>query len=237
MSRHLLMEIENLKRRMLHLGGVVERAFREAVESIRARDPERAEHVVADDAEIDRLEVELEEDCLKALALHQPVAVDLRYVIAILKINNDLERIGDLAANIAERAIFLAARPRIDMPFDFAGMADRTRDMLKRSLDALVLEDPDLAAAVCRDDDEVDRINREMYEKVKKGIERNPERLDSYINIFGVSRQIERIADHATNIAEDVIYTLKGDIIRHGHGEPKAKSERSPSPPGLNGNG
>jgi len=121
--------------------------------------------------------------------------------------------------------VLLASQPRTDMPFDFAGMADNARSMLKRSLDALVAEDPALAAGVCRDDDEVDRINREMYEKVKRGIERHPERLDRYINLFGVSRQIERIADHATNIAEDVIYTLKGDIVRHGHGEQKAKSE------------
>jgi phosphate transport system protein len=159
--------------------------------------------------------VDIEEDCLKVLALHQPVASDLRFIIAILKINNDLERIGDLAVNIAERAVFLARLERDEMPFDLAGMAEKAQMMLKQSLDALVNRDPALAYMVCAADEEVDEANRRAYALLAEAVCERPDRLKTLIHQFTAARQIERIADHATNIAEDVIYMLLGKIVRH----------------------
>ncbi|MDH5750791.1 MAG: phosphate signaling complex protein PhoU [Deltaproteobacteria bacterium] len=215
MTIHLQREIDHLKKMVLALGAEVEENVHKAVESLSNRDTKLAESIIASDSEIDRREVELEEECLKVLALHQPVAVDLRFVIAVLKINNDLERIGDLAVNIAERAIVLSSHPPMDIPFDFKEMSEKTKRMLKDSLDALVNMDSRLAKKVCTVDDEVDAINREMYIQVQQGILDNPERIGSLIHCLSTSRHLERIADHATNIAEDVIYMVAGEIVRH----------------------
>ena len=215
MSVHLQKEIENLKKDVLSLGADVEENVHKAVQSLRKRDSSLAEEIIAADYYIDRREVGLEEECLKILALHQPVAIDLRFVIAVLKINNDLERIGDLAVNIAERAVFLTSEPPIDIPFDFPGMSEKTKIMLKNSLDALVNMDAKLARAVCAADDEVDAINRKMYGQVQDGIRKKIEQMESLIHYLGVARHLERIADHATNIAEDVIYMVDGEIVRH----------------------
>lgn len=215
MSQHLQREIGRLKQRILTLGTEVEESLRRAVKSLVNRDLALATLVVDADATIDQLEVDIEEDCLKILALHQPVAIDLRFIIAVLKINNDLERIGDLAVNIAERAMFLSTREPVEIPFDFPRMSAVTQSMLHRSLDALVNMDYALANDVCVSDDELDELNREMYAKVKEGIRKRPEQLDSLIHLLAVSRQLERIGDHATNIAEDTMYMIKGQIVRH----------------------
>jgi phosphate transport system protein len=215
MQQHLHREIEKLKTMLLSLGTDVEENVYRAVKALDERDAALAEQVIGGDGQVDRFEVYLEEECLKILALHQPVAIDLRFVIAVLKINNDLERIGDLAVNIAERARFLAGRDALDVPFDFMGMADKTRAMLKKALDALVNMDPRMARDVCAADDEVDALNREMYGRIQKSMQQHPDRIDGLINYLGVSRYLERIADHATNIAEDVIYMVDGDIVRH----------------------
>jgi len=184
-----------------------------------------AARVIEQDRQIDRMEIDVEEECLKILALHQPVAIDLRFIVAVLKINNDLERIGDLAANIAQRAAFLSQRDRISIPFDFAGMAAKTQAMLRDALNALVEMDAEVALGVCARDDEVDEIDRQMYSQVEAAILQHPEYIDSLINLLGVSRQLERIADHATNIAEDVIYMIKGEIVRHHVAEHGAQQE------------
>jgi phosphate transport system protein len=215
MPHHLQREIEKLKKKILSLCASVEENVRMAVKSIEDRDAALAERVVGQDPEIDQSEVDLEEDCLKILALHQPVAIDLRFIIAVLKINSDLERIGDLAVNIAERAQFLSTQPRIAIPFDLDALAEKTQDMLKKSLDSLVNLNTALARDVCRTDDDVDEINREMYDLVKDAIRAHPEQLDILIPYLSVSRYLERIADHATNIAEDVIYMIEGVITRH----------------------
>ena len=215
MSVHLKREINNLKKKILSLGRLVEDRVSQAVESVEQRDAGMAEEVISGDIEIDRMEVEIEEDCLKTLALHQPVAVDLRLIVAVLKMNNDLERSGDLAVNIAERSVFLAAQKRLEVPFDLAGMAQMCQSMLRRSLEALVNLDVDLARQVCADDDQVDAINRQMYDQVKDAINRHLGNLDSLIHLLSISRHIERIADQATNIAEDVIYMVEGEIVRH----------------------
>jgi phosphate transport system protein len=215
MPIHLQKEVTKLKSQLLTLGAMVEESVREAVRSLAVRDAEAARRVVEKDVDIDHFEVDVEEEGLKILALHQPVAIDLRFIIAVIKINNDLERIGDLAVNIAERTLFLAAQPRVDIPFDFPGLSEKAQAMLKKSLDALVNLDAPLARSVCAMDDEVDAINREMYEKVKSMIRLHPEHVDSLIAYLSVSRCLERIADHATNIAEDVMYMTRGDIVRH----------------------
>jgi len=215
MTIHLQREIERLKKHILRLSAVVEESVHRAVKSLEERDSYLAQLVMESDFEIDKMEVEIEEECLKILALHQPVAVDLRFIVAVLKINNDLERIGDLAVNIAERAEFLASQERINIPFDFSGMARKAKSMLKRSLDALMKMDALLARGVCASDDEVDAMNRDMYMLVQEGIRSQPEHLESLIHVLSASRHLERIADHATNIAEDVLYMIKGEIVRH----------------------
>lgn len=215
MPKHLQREIENLKKRILDLGARIETVVHEAIHSIEERDAVLAQKIIDEDIEIDHTEVEVEEDCLKILALYQPVAIDLRFIVAILKINNDLERIGDLGVNIAERSIFLASVPKVNASLDFAGMSKKTESMLNRCLDALVNMSSKLANEVCADDDEVDAMNRRMYLKIQEAMQEYPDQVPSLIHLLSVSRHLERIADHATNIAEDVVYMIEGRIVRH----------------------
>jgi len=200
---------------VLSLGAMVEESVRLAVKALETRDTELAQRVIDVDQEIDEKEVDVEEECLKILALHQPVAIDLRIISAIIKINNDLERVGDEAVNIAERVITMAKQTPASIQFDYNLMAEKAESMLKRSLDAMVKLDEDIAYKVCLDDDEVDEMNGYIYDQVKLAIKREPERVGYLINLLLVSRHLERIADHATNIAEEVIYVIGGVIHRH----------------------
>jgi phosphate transport system protein len=215
MSLHLNREMDKLKSKLLSLSALVEEAVRNAVRSLETRDEKLAQKVIDADPEVDLAEVDLEEECLKILALHQPVATDLRYIVACLKINNDLERIGDLAVNIAERAEFIATHDRVDVPLDFVGMAEKARAMVKKSLDSFVGMNARMAREVCAADNEVDAMNREAYLVVEEGIRQHPEQLDVLAHLLSTTRHLERIADHATNIAEDVIYMIEGEIVRH----------------------
>jgi phosphate transport system protein len=215
MPAHLFREIENLKKEILTLGAMAESAVREAVAAIDNRDEDAAQAVIANDTKLDEMEVQIEEDCLKTLALYQPVAIDLRFIVAVLKINNDLERVGDLAVNVAERAAFLATQPSLDASFDLPAMGGKALEMLKKSLDALVHLSAQQAYEVLAADDEVDAMNRRMYQIVQDGIVAHPDQTESFIHMLSASRHIERIADHATNIAEDVIYMIEGVIVRH----------------------
>lgn len=215
MSEHLRREIENLKKQILSISAMVEQSVVKSVKALEERDDLLAEEVIGDDILIDRKEVEVEEECLKVLALHQPVAGDLRYIIAVLKINNELERVGDLAVNIAERARFLASRERTEVPLDFPLMAEKSREMLRKALDSLVNRDAKQAKSVMVADDEVDKINREMYIEVEAAMNRKPEFIKNYTHLLSCSRHLERIADLATNIAEEVIYMVEGEIVRH----------------------
>jgi phosphate transport system protein len=215
MAKHLQKEMRKLKDTILRLCAIVEKRVELAANAIQARDIDIAREVIESDIEIDDMEVEVEEECLKILALHQPVAVDLRVIVAMLKINNDLERIGDLAVNIAERGSYLATQKAIPATFDFSTMAEKVMVMLRQSLDSFVEMDTDLALKVCAADDEVDDINREMHEQVESLIKGDASDVSVLIHLLSVSRHFERIADHATNIAEDVIYMIKGDIVRH----------------------
>jgi phosphate transport system protein len=222
MNVHFQRELDKLKRKMLSLGAMVEKAVRLAIKALEARDTELAGKVIDVDHEIDEREVEVEEDCLKILALHQPVAIDLRIISAIIKINNDLERVGDEAVNIAQRVITMAKQAPADIQFDYNRMAEKAESMLKSSLDAMVNLDEDLAYKVCLGDDEIDDMNRYIYDQVKQTIRREPEHVGYLINLLLVSRHLERIADHATNIAEEVIYVIEGVIHRHIEEELKA---------------
>jgi len=215
MTKYFQNELERLKKKLLSLSAIVEESVERAVRSISNRDVKLARDVIENDHSIDLLEVEVEKECLKILALHQPVAVDLRFVVAVLKINNDLERIGDLAVNIAERSTYLIQKAPIEMPFDFGTMEKKTRLMLEKSLDSLIQMNLEIANEVGAADDEIDAINREMYIQVSKGIRESPDQADQLIHCLSISRHLERIADYATNIAEDVIYMIEGQIVRH----------------------
>jgi phosphate transport system protein len=215
MAIRLQKELEKLKKRILSLGAMVEERVHMAIQAVHTRDANLARKIVEMDSEIDENEVEVEEECLKLLALHQPVAVDLRFITAVIKINNDLERIGDQAVNIAQRIEYIARKPQAKVPFDYASMAEKTVSMLKQSLDALVNLDSDLAQKVRLKDDEVDDETRVIYDKIKKAVRSQPQLVGYMVNFFLVSRHLERIADLATNIAEEVIYMVDGEISRH----------------------
>jgi phosphate transport system protein len=215
MTVHMQKEIENLKTKLLALCAAVEKSLCLAVQSVKERDAVLARGVIDDDAHIDQMEVDIEEECLKILALHQPVAIDLRFIITALKINSDLERIGDLAVNIAERGEFLAGQEPIGVPFDFDAMAEKTQWMVTESIDSLVDMDCRRAYQVCAADDEVDAANRKMYKQVEASIVAHPRWTQGLLHLLSISRHLERVADHATNIAEDVIYMVEGSIVRH----------------------
>ncbi|MBP7276003.1 MAG: phosphate signaling complex protein PhoU [Kiritimatiellae bacterium] len=214
MDTHLQHEIERLKRDMLAMGTLVEENLRQAVHAVLQKDSSLAVQVAERDTPIDLREVDIEEECLKNLALYQPVAKDLRFIIGVLKLNGDLERIGDKAVKIAERADDLSVLPSEASP-DFRPMADRVLRMLKESLDALVHLDEARARRVCEMDDEMDQLYRTQVQQIKEGLRKFPAAMEGWLAGLTVARAFERIADHCTNIAEDVIYQIKGVIVRH----------------------
>lgn len=217
MAKHFHKELEKVKKQILSLGTMVEERLRLATDTIETLDVESARKIIATDYEIDEMEVEVEEECLKILALYQPVAVDLRFIIAAIKINNDLERIADEAANIAQRVMTIAGLEIGGFYFDYGIMAEKTQQMLKMSLDSMVNLDVDLAFKVVTMDDDVDEIHRQAYDAIKLQIQQTPNLPGGLINLYLISRHLERIADHTTNIAEEVIYMIEGEIIRHGN--------------------
>ena len=215
MTRHIERQIDQLKQKILFVGTLVEEAISKAITALINRDIALAQRVMTSDAEIDRMEVEVEEECLKILALYQPVAADLRFVVSALKINNDLERMGDLAKNIAKRVGQLARGQQIDLPPEIRTMAMQAQEMVKESLDAVVNGDTALARHVREQDDAVDEGRQRIRERVLRGITETPEIAESLMRINSVSKHIERLTDMATNIAEDVIYMVEGEIVRH----------------------
>ncbi len=219
MSVHLQREIEKLKRDILSVSAMVEENVGVAVRSLLERDDEMAARLNDLDAKVDQREVEVEEECLKILALHQPVAIDLRFIVATLKIDNDLERIGDLAVSISHKTLAMKKDPTLEIPFDIKTMADRAQKMLHDSLEAFVNLNADAAQEVLMADDEVDEMKRDMRRRVDAVVQQDVKRFNQYYTITGAGRNLERIADHATNIAEDVIYIAQGKIVRHSEGE------------------
>ena len=213
--KHFSRELEKIKKLILSLGAKVEEQVRMATQAVETHDAELAQQIIKSDYDVDEMEVEIEEECLKILALHQPVAVDLRFLIAVIKINNDLERIGDQAVNIAERVDVISKRDLSEFFFDYTAMGEKVQDMLKMSLDALVNMDYDIAYSVVMRDDEVDQIKVDAYDRIKKAMSKHPDKIGYLINLLLISRHLERLADHTTNIAEEVIYLIEGEIVRH----------------------
>jgi phosphate transport system protein len=215
MSKHLERDLDNLQRDLLGLASSVEEAIHKSIRALQGRDASLARQVIDGDTAIDEEENMIEEECLKLLALHQPVARDLRRITAALKINAELERMADLAEDIAERALHLSQLSSIPMPFKLQRMTDLTTSMVRQSLDAFVNLDVRLAKLVCRLDDEVDSYNHEIIEELIEIMEQSPALVEPGLSFFSATRHLERIADHATNIAEDVIYLVEGEIVRH----------------------
>jgi len=215
MSYLLKKELDKLKSSLLSLGAMIEERFDMMIESIETLDAGIAHKIIASDYEIDETEVAIEEECLKMLALYQPVAIDLRFLVAGIKINNDMERIADNIVNVAER-IAVAAKEKKDIfPFDYMEMARKVKQMLQKSLDVFVKTDLDLAYKIRVMDDDVDKIKDQAYDVTKDVLKQYPEKAGYIINMYLISRHLERIADLATNIAEEIIYIVEGDIVRH----------------------
>ncbi len=219
MSKHFSREITAIQTRLLTLFGVVEQMISDATRALCNREYDRANHVLARDKRVDAEEVMIEEECLKVLALHQPVAGDLRQITAILKIIADLERIADLACNIAERAASVRPYPYFPTPDQLPVMAQEATEMVRRALNAFVGHDIMLARQVILDDATVDKLNRGIILELKAIMKTDGELVEPALHYFSASKHFERIADHAENIAEDVIYMISGEIIRHKHGE------------------
>ena len=215
MRKHLQRDLGHLKKELLISGSLVEEAVNNSIEALVNRRLKLAEEVIDGDYQINQKENEIEEECLKVLALHQPVATDLRFIISVLKVNNDLERIGDLAVNIAERALYLSTHEPLEAVLNFPRMADGARAMVRKSLDALIGMDTELARNVLTMDDEIDDLNREMYGTLQNVMRQDPESVDRAVHTLSVSRYLERIADLSTNIAEDVVFMGDGELIRH----------------------
>jgi phosphate transport system protein len=215
MSKHLERDLEALEREILDQSSRVEEMIAKACQALIERRSDLAAELAASELQINVREVKIEEECLKILALHQPVAVDLRRTATILKINSELERIADLAVNIAERTISLAEHPQFEIPAKLERMFVRASDMVHDALEALVDQDVDAAREVCRRDDEVDEYNRRVIDDLLETMRTRSDLVEAALHFFSVCRHVERIGDCATNIAEDVIYLVEGEIARH----------------------
>jgi phosphate transport system protein len=208
-------ELSKLNKKLLHLSAIVEEKIRKATKLIENHDREMAQSLINSDYEVDELEVEIEEDCLKILALHQPVASDLRFIIAVIKINNEMERIADMAVNIAMRVDNISKfNHDAATSYEFGPMSDKVISMLKKSIDSLVNRDAVLAKTIFLDDDFVDSYRNRCYEDIKVRIKEDPEHPGYHINTYLLARHLERIGDRAVNIAEEVVYLVEGTITR-----------------------
>lgn len=215
MSKHLERDLEALERAILAQSSRVEEMIVKACQALIDRRADISDEVIANEREINVREVRIEEECLKILALHQPVAVDLRRTATVLKINSELERIADLAVNIAERTKALACYPQFEIPSKLERMSVRAADMVHDALDAFVDLDVQGSRDVCRRDDEVDELNRSIIDDLYEIMQTRSDLVEAATQVFSISRHVERIADCATNIAEDVIYLVEGEIARH----------------------
>lgn len=207
--------MENLHRDILSMFATVEELIHRSVDGLFARSAEIEQEIAIADREVDRRDVQLEEECLKILALHQPVAHDLRRVTAVMKITAELERVADLGVNIAERSTGLAAHPEMPIPAELREMAKLSLSMVHRAIDAFVELSSLQAHQICSDDDQVDRLNDDVIAGLKEKMRDNPNLVEPALHLFSVTRHLERIADLATNIAEDVVYMVDAEIIRH----------------------
>jgi len=208
-------ELRGLRTRLLKMGGMVERQIGDAVDSLVSRSSDEAREVIARDAEVNRMDIDIDAMCIRLLALRQPAAGDLRFITTGLKINYDLERIGDLAVNICERALELNEEPILKRYIDIPRMASIAESMVKDSLDAFLRGDCDLAQQVMDRDDEVDQLNGQIFRELLSYMAEDPHAISRGARILFVSKNLERIADHASNVAEMVVFMVKGKTIRH----------------------
>jgi phosphate transport system protein len=208
-------DLKKLREDILYMGGLVEDQIQKAVNSLVNRDSQMAEMIIQRDHEVNRMDVDIDELCIRLLALHQPAARDLRFITTGLKITTDLERIGDMAVNICERALELNREPQLKPYIDIPRMAQISQRMIRESLDAFVREDTDLALKVCKDDQEVDELNGQIFRETVSFMIEDPHTINRAMKIGFISKYLERIADHATNIGEMVIFMVKGKSIRH----------------------
>ncbi|MEN8255958.1 MAG: phosphate signaling complex protein PhoU [Verrucomicrobiota bacterium] len=215
MAKHLEKELERLKKLIYSLSARVDESLELAVKSFQESDINMAQKVIENDRVIDEMEIEVEEECLKALALYQPVAIDLRFIVAVMKMNSDLERIGDLAADIAKNGIAVneAAKPKI--PLDLHQMTYLVKASVRKCLDALVNIDPYLAREVIKEDEEINAMKSEMKSEIVAALQREPEHAEMLMALLALTSRLERIGDHACNISEDVIYMVEAEIVRH----------------------
>lgn len=223
MQRHFIQELDALKSRLIKMGSLAEQAIAESIRALLERDAHRARKVIEEDEAINRLEMEIDNAVVDTLALQQPVASDLRLILAAQKINNDLERIGDHAVNIAESALQYAAREAIDRPVDIPRMAAITKTMLREAIDAFVHSDAGLARNVLRNDDEIDDLNRKTVDEMADFIRVKTDYLYQALDIIRVSRNLERVSDLATNIAEEVIFIAEARVVKHHSAESPTK--------------
>jgi phosphate transport system protein len=219
-STHYEQELRDVKEGLLYLGALVEKAIDLAIKALMDRDAELANRVICDDNAIDQLDVEIEDKCIRILALRQPTARDLRFITTAIKINGHLERIGDMAANIAEKAIILSANPPMKPYIDIPRMSEIARQMIKESLDALVNENTDLAQKVRMEDETIDSLNEQVFRELLTFMLEDPQKIHRALIIMQISKSLERISDHAVGIADMVVYMVTGKIVRH---EPTCK--------------
>jgi len=215
MERHFVQQIELLKSEIIRMGSAAEHMVDDALRAFLDRSPEAAQAVFQQEHQVNAYEIGIDNSVADMLALHQPVAKDLRFLLAAMKINNDLERIGDHAVNIAESAVTYARRPALSIPADIPQMAQVTREMLRIVLDGFIHGNPDQCRAVLRSDDTIDDLNRKIAQDVMAVIKSNPDAIEQAFDLVRVSRNLERIGDLATNIAEEVIYYLEAQIVKH----------------------
>ena len=213
--RHFVEELDQLKTKLLEMSSLVEAAIQRSISAVTQKDRSAADEVFRNEARINEFEVEIDEFAINLLALHQPMAADLRLIVAALKINTDLERMGDLSVNIAQRAISLLNEPVIKPMIDIPHIAGLVQSMVRKSLDAFVTRDADLARSVLASDDAVDSLRTASYHELVSFMERDPENIKAALDLLAITRNLERLADHSTNIAEDVMFLVKGIDVRH----------------------
>jgi phosphate transport system protein len=213
--RHFVEELEHLKTKLLEMSALVEAAIQRSISSVIQKDRSAAEEVFRNEARINEIEIEVDEFAINLLALQQPMAADLRLIVAALKINTDLERMGDLSVNIAQRATSLMEEPVIKPMIDIPHIAGLVQSMVRKALDAFVTRDADLARSVLASDDAVDSLRTACYHELVSFMEKDPQNIHQALDLLAITRNLERIADHSTNIAEDVLFLVKGVDVRH----------------------
>ncbi len=229
MSKQKEEDLEALKERVLAMGGLVEESIRKSIKALVERDRNAAQEVLDGDAVVNNYDVEIEEECIRFIAIWQPTGSNLRFVTTAIKIITDLERMGDLAVDICERAIELNEEPPLKPYIDLPRMAEASQKMLKDSLDAFVAGDADLAVSVCAADDFVDNLNQQIFNELLVYMLKDPQNIARAVRLTYITKYLERIADHATNIAEMVVYMVKGKVIRHTACEARGEGKRDSS--------